>query len=372
MIASTDLCDLLDCRQSFSKDLRISNDEYLQLRRDEFRVIKPYYRVGQKRKRDEDNDEVDAPGQRNKADIETEQRHRELRSFLMQCLDQIPKPFQFSKEDTVDVEDNDDGKDKPDQDQEAIDFVSLSDMARIQSHFAMSQEHYLAEATTRTATTTEEDVNMDVLDVFNSWIRNPSDICKLLTLEKMHTFLIPPRSQFYMSDMATSMTQLVAEAERVGGFDFVVMDPPWPNKSVHRSGRYETQDIYDLFQIPMPKIMSCSCLVAIWVTNKPKFRRFITQKLFKKWKIKEIGTWLWIKVTTEGEPVIPLDSPHRKPYEQLVIGYHQDDDDDAVGQCPDIPEQRAIVSVPCRRHSRKPPLQGKYDFFLNLDSRINV
>lgn len=358
MIVSTDLFDLLDAQRSFSKQLPQSNGQCLQLRADEFQVKTPYYRAGQKRKRDDSSDDRD---QRNKADVETEQRHKELRPFLVQCLEQIPKPLQQSHRESKGIEEGTDD-DLKRQDDESIDFVGLSEMARIQSHFAMPSS---------SEQTMEQDVNaMEVLDVFNSWIKNRSDTCKFLELrhEKQPRYVIPPRSAFYMGDMASSMTDLVAESERVAGFDFIVMDPPWPNKSVHRSGRYETQDIYQLFQIPMPKIMSSgSCLVAVWVTNKPKFRRFVTDKLFKKWKIKEIGTWLWIKVTTQGEPVIPLDSPHRKPYEQLVVGYYSND----VTLHPNIPKERAIVSVPCRRHSRKPPLQGKPYSSYRLEHNFN-
>lgn len=91
-------------------------------------------------------------------------------------------------------------------------------------------------------------------------------------------------------------------------------------------------------------------MVAVWVTNKPKYHRFVTEKLFPSWGLKHAATWYWLKVTTAGEPVVPLDSPHRKPYEQLILGTSDTEFE--------IPKQRAIVSVPCRRHSRKPFLQG--------------
>ncbi|KAI9248591.1 MT-A70-like protein, partial [Phascolomyces articulosus] len=136
----------------------------------------------------------------------------------------------------------------------------------------------------------------------------------------------------------------------------IVMDPPWPNKSVRRSSKYETQDIYDLFQIPIPELLAPEGVVAVWVTNKPKFRRFIIDKLFKSWGLKEIGIWYWLKVTTENEPVIPLDSPHRKPYEQLILGIRASTSTTTTNKITTIPQQYAIVSVPCCRHSRKPPL----------------
>ncbi|KAI8391261.1 MT-A70-like protein, partial [Radiomyces spectabilis] len=151
-------------------------------------------------------------------------------------------------------------------------------------------------------------------------------------------------------------------------FDFVVLDPPWPNKSVHRSGHYESQDIYDLFKIPLSSLLRSDnsdnpALVAVWITNKPKFKRFVTDKLFPSWGLETVAEWHWLKVTTEGEPVMPLDSPHRKPYEQLVIGRCKQ------RPSPDIPQTRVIVSVPCKHHSRKPPLREIMKPYLGSEPR---
>lgn len=175
------------------------------------------------------------------------------------------------------------------------------------------------------------------------------------------------------------------------------MDPPWPNKSglwkkktstihqellgrkhhalpnspftlffliVHRSSHYETQDIYDLYQIPLTSLVHTNSLVAVWITNKPKYRRFVVDKLFKSWHVDCIGEWTWLKVTDDGEPVFPLNSTHRKPYEQLIIGrYHGGASNNSMGEQSQsvpkpIPYQHSLISVPSKRHSRKPPLQG--------------
>jgi N6-adenosine-specific RNA methylase IME4 len=104
------------------------------------------------------------------------------------------------------------------------------------------------------------------------------------------------------------------------------------------------------------------CLVAIWVTNKPKFRNFIINKLFPSWKLECVSEWTWLKVTTQAECIFPIDSMHKKPYEQLIIGrpINRSDKENA------LPKTHTIVSIPSLRHSRKPPLQGKYilNFFL--------
>ncbi|KAI8986511.1 MT-A70-like protein, partial [Pilobolus umbonatus] len=140
----------------------------------------------------------------------------------------------------------------------------------------------------------------------------------------------------------------------------IVMDPPWPNKSVHRSSHYETHDIYDLFKIPIPDMLSEGGIIAIWVTNKPKYRQFILNKLFPSWQIECIAEWTWLKVTTKGECISPLNSPHKKPYEQLIIGRSKTDNTHLI----QLPVQHTLVSVPSVHHSRKPPLFDAFSPYL--------
>lgn len=100
----------------------------------------------------------------------------------------------------------------------------------------------------------------------------------------------------------------------------------------------------------MKDMINVNSVVAVWVTNKPKFRKFIIHKLFPAWELECKAEWVWLKVTTEGQCIFPLDSSHKKPYEQLIIGHRQ--------KTSDLPSRHVIVSVPSLRHSRKPPLQG--------------
>lgn len=99
-------------------------------------------------------------------------------------------------------------------------------------------------------------------------------------------------------------------------------------------------------------ISSKDSIVAIWVTNKPKFRNFIINKLFPSWQLECVAEWTWLKVTTQAECIFPIDSMHKKPYEQLIIGKPINKNEST------LPKIHTIVSIPSVRHSRKPPLQG--------------
>ena len=60
-------------------------------------------------------------------------------------------------------------------------------------------------------------------------------------------------------------------------------------------------------------------VVGVWVTNDPRWLKFVINKLFHKWKIHFIGVWIWLKVTTKGLPAYAFGS-NRKSYEQIIVG----------------------------------------------------
>ncbi|XP_063417525.1 N(6)-adenine-specific methyltransferase METTL4-like [Mytilus trossulus] len=51
-------------------------------------------------------------------------------------------------------------------------------------------------------------------------------------------------------------------------FDFILLDPPWENKSVKRKKQYWTLENEELFKIPVPELTATGCVIGVWVTNK--------------------------------------------------------------------------------------------------------
>ncbi|KAI5845009.1 MT-A70-domain-containing protein, partial [Morchella snyderi] len=167
-------------------------------------------------------------------------------------------------------------------------------------------------------------------------------------------------------------------------FDFALLDPPWPNRSAARSAAYSTLSsrpggggggggIHELLQLPLGPALAPGALVAVWITNKPRHRAFVVERLFARWGVVEAGEWVWLKVTGGGEPVVALEAAMRKPYEVLVFGRKPagGGEEEAgegggvgVGRVPPM----TIVAVP-DLHSRKPGVKELVEPYLPEDYR---
>lgn len=151
-------------------------------------------------------------------------------------------------------------------------------------------------------------------------------------------------------------------------FRLMVLDPPWPNRSVRRKkGSYSTvSNLTDmrhlLSQIPVSHHLDDAGLVAVWVTNKPAVLDLMTSPggQFTSWGLELVAEWTWVKVTTLGEPIYPVDSTWRKPWETLLIAKK------AGATTPPGLAPKVIFSVP-DLHSRKPNLRGLFSDILGLD-----
>ncbi|XP_051796594.1 N(6)-adenine-specific methyltransferase METTL4 isoform X1 [Acanthochromis polyacanthus] len=192
-------------------------------------------------------------------------------------------------------------------------------------------------------------------DLFSRLTENRMDWAAVVTLMG-EEYVIPPHTAFLLSDFIR--IQPLVHYGRM--FDLVVMDPPWENKSVKRSRRYSCLPSSQLKRLPVPLLASPNCLVVTWVTNRPSHLRFVRDELYPHWGVEVVAEWFWVKVTTSGQFVFPLDSPHKKPYEMLVLGRYRPSVDASTSpsETSEVPveDQRLIVSVPSALHSQKPSL----------------
>lgn len=133
--------------------------------------------------------------------------------------------------------------------------------------------------------------------------------------------LLPPRSRFVWGDVRKGL-RLMAESKSLQGtHSIVVGDPPWPNRSVRRAGRYQTMRLEDLLALGahVGNLSSHDAILALWVTNDPKVISFVKSELFPSWGFRYVQTWYWLKVGREGRPVCGV-SLHRLPLERVLIG----------------------------------------------------
>ncbi|GAA5956699.1 hypothetical protein JCM3765_005708 [Sporobolomyces pararoseus] len=172
--------------------------------------------------------------------------------------------------------------------------------------------------------------------------------------------VLPPSSGFLLSNFSESWSSATSSISELGnmkgGWDIVIMDPPWPNTSATRSKSYETFDPYDLWKLDLPQLLSSDSskpvLVAVWLTNRVKYRRLLLDKLFPSWKIKNPVEWYWIKIaSSNGEPVWSLSSTHRRCYEGLVLGWYNPEKRGVKH----LEENKVFLASPIG-HSRKPVL----------------
>ncbi|XP_020568080.1 methyltransferase-like protein 4 isoform X3 [Oryzias latipes] len=191
------------------------------------------------------------------------------------------------------------------------------------------------------------------IDLFTQVTEHNSDCGAVVPLMGQE-YVIPPHTAFLLSDF-TRMKPLIDYEKK---FDLIVMDPPWENKSVKRSRRYGSLPSSQLKRLPIPQFTSPNCLVVTWVTNRPSHLRFVCDELYPYWNVQVVAKWFWVKVTTLGQFVFPLDSQHKKPYETLVLGRYHPSAPPSTSEMKEVllEDSRLIVSVPSALHSHKPSL----------------
>ncbi|KIH55394.1 MT-A70 protein [Ancylostoma duodenale] len=189
--------------------------------------------------------------------------------------------------------------------------------------------------------------------MLNSWYRNQSDSSIRLNVslyegEPSIAYYMPPQSTFHVGPVTDVRDFSVLNEEK---FDLIVMDPPWENLSVKRQQSYVTSDSA-LSGIDLD-CLEADGLLAIWITN----RKGIDQELevhLRRWNLKRLATFYWLKVTREGDPVCPFNGSHKLPYEKLVFASRSE----AATRYASIAaaDGKVSASVPMAVPSRKPPV----------------
>ncbi|PGG96662.1 hypothetical protein AJ79_09499 [Helicocarpus griseus UAMH5409] len=176
---------------------------------------------------------------------------------------------------------------------------------------------------------------------------------------------VPPKSAFLNCHLIpgtetrqSPLTTLSSDLK----FDFILMDPPWPNRSVRRSSHYKehASPLQPLIEgILQNHMHPHKAIVAIWVTNSLKSRS-ATLDALKSSGLHPFEEWIWVKTTVDGQPVFPTDGLWRRPYEVLILAHkeghvNQDSNTETKDNVCEI-KRRIIVAVP-DVHSRKPNLK---------------
>ena len=147
-----------------------------------------------------------------------------------------------------------------------------------------------------------------------------------------------------------------------GQFDFILLDPPWQNRSATRSKTYKNicdDDPMVVLRDVLGRHIAPAGFVACWITNKPS-ARWSALACFQAWNVSLIEEWVWMKTTANGEPVYDLDGLWRKPYEILLLGRKLEPHMQTIPRLNidtiSTIQRRLIVAVP-DVHSRKPCLK---------------
>lgn len=219
------------------------------------------------------------------------------------------------------------------------------------------------------------------LEADTSMAANDSDCTALLEVSPVagsatYRFRIPRHASFYLGDCSDARSFRAAIRDQAQQhstrkcFDFILLDPPWPNRSVKRTHKtagstYPTVATLDgvrdlLLGMDLDMLMADDCLVGIWITNKPAIRELVLGEdgIFDCWGVELTEEWVWLKTTTYGEPVTQLDAVWRKPYEVLLLGRRRSFNTAASAEqkMESEPKRRVIICVP-DMHSRKPCLK---------------
>ena len=217
----------------------------------------------------------------------------------------------------------------------------------------------------------------NIRTITNRLVRNPYRIPLSLQCTGVN-YKVAPYSKFLLSKIgeptapAFSMAALTtypssSATAGPGQFDFVLLDPPWDNRSVRRSARYDTMHNSDpmvVLQEMLGQHIAPGALLGCWITNKASVRDTVLEA-FQSWDVQLIEEWVWLKTTVSGIPITQVDGLWRKPYEVLLLGRKGSNE---AREFDNKVRNRVIMAVP-DLHSRKPHLKTLVEPFLPENHR---
>ncbi|TGO32361.1 hypothetical protein BHYA_0325g00090 [Botrytis hyacinthi] len=157
-------------------------------------------------------------------------------------------------------------------------------------------------------------------------VENVSELSKCIEIDGAPGTM-PPKSTILYGNISESDLSSNTEIHQdFPKFQVIIADPPWPNRSALRKDSYATASgfggIESLLRfLPCHKIEQ-NGYVGIWVTNKPAFRSMLLDEggMFDHWGLEFVEEWIWLKVTSNGEPMCEISGTWRKPWEILLVG----------------------------------------------------
>lgn len=199
----------------------------------------------------------------------------------------------------------------------------------------------------------------DLPTIHGSVVKNPSPThpatIYLSSSEPASRISIPPNSTFLLTHLAPTPQSPIPNTS----FDLLLLDPPWPNRSVRRSSHYHTTPSFSSLESLLTNLLRTHLktnpnghggIAGIWTTNTHKARQTV-RAAFAATQLDVCEEWIWVKCTDRGEPVVPLDGVWRRPYEVLMWGRGQRQSE-KKGEV----RRRVVFGVP-DVHSRKPGLR---------------
>ncbi|KAI8053970.1 MT-A70-domain-containing protein [Syncephalis plumigaleata] len=286
-------------------------------------------------------------------------------------LEQITKGSTVSLDVSSDDSSVDKKRKRSSDESDEVDFPAFGHLVEL-AHNDLSSDTTLSTIQLATLETT-----MELDQLFYTDINNSSSTMRTIHVNNTNdSFLIPAHTRFLMCDIKACY--LLKQVCPPGGYDLIVMDPPFPNTSATRGHQYDTLDLYDLFQLPINDLLAplsnssnnlTGGLLCCWITNRPRIRRVLLEKLFPAWGVTLIAEWYWLKITRKGDPILPLGNPHRKPFERLLIARRTTTSTSNTNTTSTIPSQRVFTSIQCTLHSRKPPLDDLLRKYLPMNEQ---